>query len=214
MIKVRSPESVYMNRGNHEDGNMNARYGFIEECQAKCGGHDPQMLEMRGVRLFNVIEENFFNRLPVAGVVRTADRHRQIFLSHGGLPAPKKNPPVRIDELERIPFGPVPEPPAYPDEWSENHPNQWFFDLLWSDPRESWTLEPGRGTTYYKKDSEAFLRANDMLFHVRGHELPPAQRGYNRMHNDKSITVFSASNYCGTSDNFGAVMILVMSNSD
>merc|ERR1712226_1404070 len=42
---------------------------------------------------------------------------------------------------------------------------------------------------------------------VRSHEVPETLRGAHPMHNGKLCTVFSASNYCGNSGNFGGVLI-------
>jgi len=43
---------------------------------------------------------------------------------------------------------------------------------------------------------------------VRGHELPPRQRGYIQYHDNHVVTLFTASNYCGNARNKGAVMLV------
>jgi len=83
---------------------------------------------------------------------------------------------------------------------------QWMYQVLWSDPRETGE-QRGRGTPFYPSDTDAFTAKNNLALVIRSHQLPPGQRGFGFNHRKKLITVFSASNYCGTSQNFGAVVI-------
>ena len=47
---------------------------------------------------------------------------------------------------------------------------------------------------------------NGLAVCVRSHEVPNTLRGFEVQHDNRMITVFSASNYCGSTGNFGAVL--------
>jgi len=49
-----------------------------------------------------------------------------------------------------------------------------------------------------------FLHKNNLVLLVRSHEM--VDEGFKYLHHDKVITLFSASNYCGTNENQGAVL--------
>ena len=82
--------------------------------------------------------------------------------------------------------------------------------MLWSDPTE----EPGRrksprgASLVFGEDvTDTFFRLNPPLqLLIRSHEC--MQDGYRKSHSGKLITVFSASNYCGTVGNDGAYVLL------
>jgi len=80
-------------------------------------------------------------------------------------------------------------------------------ELLWSDPG----LLPGRhpskrgvGTSFGPDITKKFLELNDLELLVRSHEVKDA--GYEIMHDGKTITVFSAPNYCDQMGNKGALI--------
>ncbi|KAF4731043.1 protein phosphatase, EF-hand calcium binding domain, partial [Perkinsus olseni] len=79
---------------------------------------------------------------------------------------------------------------------------QWMYQILWSDPREVGDTK-GRGTPFYPDDTELFCDRNNIHTVIRSHQLPAMQRGFSFHHKHKLITIFSASNYCGTSQNYG-----------
>jgi len=73
-LKLRFPEAVRMNRGNHESVKANLRYGFAEEIWKRYGAD--------GEQLFHAFSEAF-RWLPLAHVLSS-----EVFVVHGGLPGP------------------------------------------------------------------------------------------------------------------------------
>lgn len=82
-------------------------------------------------------------------------------------------------------------------------------DLLWSDPQyingrsES---KRGVGIQFGPDITRKFLEFNKLDFIIRSHEVK--SEGYEIMHEEKCITVFSAPNYCDTMGNKGALIRL------
>ncbi|RSH91257.1 serine/threonine protein phosphatase Pzh1 [Saitozyma podzolica] len=119
-----------------------------------------------------------FNTLPIASIVAS-----KIFCVHGGLSPSLKS----MDDIRRIQ-----RPTDVPDYGLLN-------DLVWSDPSDTaldWEdNERGVSFCYGKSDMDLICRAHMVV-----------EDGY-EFYNDRTlVTVFSAPNYCGEFDNFGAVM--------
>ena len=68
ILKLSTPDAVHINRGNHEDGFLNARYGFYDECVAK---YNLQFFDYACT---------VFSYLPLAAVI-----NQRVFVCHGGL---------------------------------------------------------------------------------------------------------------------------------
>ncbi|KAI5298010.1 serine/threonine protein phosphatase Pzh1 [Ascosphaera atra] len=128
-----------------------------------------------------------FNCLPIAATVAG-----KIFCVHGGL-SPSLS---HMDDIRGIA-----RPTDVPDYGLLN-------DLLWSDPadtEEDW--EPNeRGVSYCfgKKVILEFLQRHDFDLVCRAHMV--VEDGYEFFQDRILVTVFSAPNYCGEFDNWGAVM--------
>ncbi|KAI7858744.1 Metallo-dependent phosphatase-like protein [Circinella umbellata] len=128
-----------------------------------------------------------FNTMPIAGLVAN-----KIFCVHGGL-SPSLHNMDEIRQLER--------PTDVPDYGLLN-------DLLWSDPSETtvdWE-DNERGVSYCfgKKVVNEFLAKFDLDLVCRAHMV--VEDGYEFFNDRTLVTVFSAPNYCGEFDNFGAIM--------
>ena len=128
-----------------------------------------------------------FNTLPIAAIVAS-----KIFCVHGGL-SPSLS---HMDEIRRIS-----RPTDVPDYGLLN-------DLLWSDPAETqadWE-DNERGVSYCfgRKVILGFLKRHDFDLVCRAHMV--VEDGYEFFNDRTLVTVFSAPNYCGEFDNFGAVM--------
>jgi serine/threonine-protein phosphatase 5 len=126
-----------------------------------------------------------FSHLPLAATV--GDR---VFVTHGGLSTTEG---VTLEDIRNIKRGM--EPPEM----------GLMSDLLWSDPQPF----PGRsvskrgvGYSFGPDITEAFLKRNNLTLLVRSHEVK--EEGYLVEHGGKTITVFSAPNYCDTMGNKGA----------
>lgn len=128
-----------------------------------------------------------FNCLPIASIVAG-----KIFCVHGGL-SPSLS---HMDDIRGIA-----RPTDVPDYGLLN-------DLLWSDPadmEEDW--EPNeRGVSYCfgKKVIMNFLQRHDFDLVCRAHMV--VEDGYEFYQDRILVTVFSAPNYCGEFDNWGAIM--------
>ncbi|KAF9888315.1 hypothetical protein FE257_008747 [Aspergillus nanangensis] len=128
-----------------------------------------------------------FNCLPIASIVAG-----KIFCVHGGL-SPSLS---HMDDIRGIA-----RPTDVPDYGLLN-------DLLWSDPadmEEDW--EPNeRGVSYCfgKQVIMNFLQRHDFDLVCRAHMV--VEDGYEFYQDRILVTVFSAPNYCGEFDNWGAIM--------
>lgn len=128
-----------------------------------------------------------FNTLPIASIVAG-----KIFCVHGGL-SPALS---QMDDIRNIA-----RPTDVPDYGLLN-------DLLWSDPAEmeqDWEANE-RGVSYCfgKRVITDFLAVHDFDLICRAHMV--VEDGYEFFNDKVLVTVFSAPNYCGEFDNWGAVM--------
>jgi len=176
-FKLLYPRSVHLNRGNHEARDINSRDGFEKEVTSKYNQ-----------AVFDLFSD-VFAYLPIASVI-----NNEIFVVHGGL----TSRPITIDELQQIdrcheipPMGCIQE------------------ELLWSDPCDEEGLQEsprGAGVLFGADVTDEFMKCNPSIrLIVRSHECK--QKGFQMHHNNKVITVFSASNYCGTVNNEGAIIL-------
>lgn len=134
-------------------------------------------------KIFDLFLE-VFCYLPLAAVIE-----KKVFVTHGGIPVE----PVTLSEIKKIKRGC--EPPE----------KGLMSDLLWSDPQPFPGKSPskrGVGFAFGPDITEAFLEKNDLNLLVRSHEVK--DEGYLVEHGGKTITVFSAPNYCDSMKNKGA----------
>ncbi len=134
-------------------------------------------------KIFDLFLE-VFCQLPLAAVIE-----KKVFVTHGGIPVE----PVSLEEIKRIKRGC--EPPE----------KGLMSDLLWSDPQPMEGKSPskrGVGFSFGPDITKAFLETNNLNLLVRSHEVK--DEGYLVEHGGKTITVFSAPNYCDSIGNKGA----------
>ena len=135
-------------------------------------------------KIFDLFLE-VFSYLPLAAVIEN-----KIFVTHGGLPV---NEGVSLDDVRKIKRGC--EPPE----------SGLMSDLMWSDPQPFPGKSPskrGVGFAFGPDITAKFLDYNNLSLLVRSHEVK--EEGYLVEHGGKTITVFSAPNYCDTMGNKGA----------
>ncbi|KAF2228562.1 MgPPZ1,protein phosphatase 2A-like protein [Viridothelium virens] len=175
--KIKFPSNFFLLRGNHECANVTRVYGFYDECKRRTT-----------VKVWKNFVDTF-NCLPIASIV--ADK---IFCVHGGLSPSLQH----MDDIRNIQ-----RPTDVPDYGLLN-------DLLWSDPADlnagsDWEANE-RGVSYCfgKKVILKFLEEHDFDLVCRAHMV--VEDGYEFFSDRILVTVFSAPNYCGEFDNWGAIM--------
>ncbi|CAN6343913.1 unnamed protein product [Urochloa humidicola] len=184
-LKVEYPHNVHLIRGNHEAADINALFGFRIECIERMGERDGIWTWHRVNRLFNW--------LPLAALIE-----KKIICMHGGI-GRSINHVEQIENLQR---------PITMEAGSVV-----LMDLLWSDPTENDSVEGlrpnarGPGLVTFGPDRVMeFCNNNDLQLIVRAHEC--VMDGFERFAQGHLITLFSATNYCGTANNAGAILVL------
>ncbi|RWR76596.1 serine/threonine-protein phosphatase BSL1-like protein [Cinnamomum micranthum f. kanehirae] len=184
-LKIEYPENVHLIRGNHEAADINALFGFRLECIERMGENDGIWAWTR----FNQL----FNYLPLAALIE-----KKIICMHGGI-GRSINSVEQIEKLER---------PITMDAGSII-----LMDLLWSDPTENDSIEGlrpnarGPGLVTFGPDRVTdFCKRNRLQLIIRAHEC--VMDGFERFAQGQLITLFSATNYCGTANNAGAILVV------
>jgi len=199
-IKRDIPNSIHLQRGNHEDVQCGIHFGFRTEMQSKFGCQ-------AGGLLWNLCGNVVFPLMPLLAVVDgILTGGRRFAVLHGGVPVdcPGQTGPIRIDEdIMRIDRG------RQTLQATHDFFSHVMFNMLWSDPAETMegkrTNNHGRGNRFLPEDTVAFCSKNEIAFVVRSHEVPRNLRGAVAAHGSKIFTVFSASNYMGSTGNKGGV---------
>ncbi|XP_039130334.1 serine/threonine-protein phosphatase BSL3-like isoform X2 [Dioscorea cayenensis subsp. rotundata] len=184
-LKVEYPHNVHLIRGNHEAADINALFGFRIECIERMGERD-------GIWAWHRINR-LFNWLPLAALIE-----KKIICMHGGI-GRSIDHVKQIEDLQR---------PITMEAGSVV-----LMDLLWSDPTENDSVEGlrpnarGPGLVTFGPDRVIeFCNKNDLQLIVRAHEC--VMDGFERFAQGHLITLFSATNYCGTANNAGAILVL------
>lgn len=184
-LKIEYPENVHVIRGNHEAADINALFGFRIECIERMGENDGIWAWTR----FNQL----FNYLPLAALIE-----KKIICMHGGIGRSIHS----VEQIEKI------ERPITMDAGSIV-----LMDLLWSDPTENDSVEGlrpnarGPGLVTFGPDRVTdFCKKNRLQLIIRAHEC--VMDGFERFAQGQLITLFSATNYCGTANNAGAILVV------
>ncbi|KAF8322034.1 protein phosphatase 5 [Clavulina sp. PMI_390] len=190
------PQSVGLNRGNHEAKDMNKVYGFEGEVKHK-----------HGEQTYNLFAD-VFTSLPLSTMVSPSlppkttttwgrpsilspEGLKRYFVVHGGL---FSRDGVTLDEIRSIDrFGRQPGQEGL------------MCELLWTDPQEL----PGRGPSkrgvgiaFGPDVTRSWCELNGVTGIYRSHEV--RQGGYAVEHDGLCTTVFSAPNYVDQGNNLGA----------
>lgn len=176
LLKAIWPDNVYVIRGNHEFQFLCSQCGFMT-----------QMVDFyQDFQLYQAAA-HVFDYMPLAARVG-----KHILCMHGGI-GPEMTDMSKINLIPR----PI-----------EDFGFEILDSLVWSDPSETVELfNPSpRGTGYLfgQKACEDFLEKSELKMIVRGHEC--VQSGCETRFDNKVVTVFSASNYCGLINNLAGVL--------
>lgn len=191
-LKVLYPTKVQLNRGNHEDTTMNNKYGFANAVRSS-------FAEPMGSQMFDMISQCFMY-LPVACLVGG-----KVLVLHGGIGDGK----WRLGDLTQ-----VKRPISHED--LQNPSNRILWNILWSDPIEDddqsskvfGVHQSPRSKMAVKfgwNVTQAFCAQNGLDLIVRSHQSKKGGLGFDVMHNELLLRVFSARDYEGHA-NDGAVL--------
>lgn len=183
-LKIEYPRSIHLLRGNHEAADINALFGFRMECVERMGEY--------GLFIWQRINQ-VFNWLPLAAHVEN-----KILCMHGGIGRSIN----RIKQIEVL-YRPL----------TMEQGGVVLMDLLWSDPTTNDAVQGvrpsprGPGLVTFGPDRvKDFCWVNNLQLIVRAHEC--VMDGFERFAQGHLITLFSATNYCGTANNAGAILVL------
>eukprot|EP00929_Paragymnodinium_shiwhaense_P066149 TRINITY_DN3314_c2_g2_i1.p1 TRINITY_DN3314_c2_g2~~TRINITY_DN3314_c2_g2_i1.p1 ORF type:complete len:855 (-),score=171.87 TRINITY_DN3314_c2_g2_i1:146-2710(-) len=192
-MKLAFPDKVWLLRGNHEDRQMNQLYGFEDECLNRLGRNF-------GKKVFEIIQAAF-EHLPLALTIE-----KKILVVHGGIGHGKwtltdvRSVRRPVDSVEL----------AKPE-------SQWIFDILWSDPIEDSLSQDlfgvhesprGRLASQFAWDvTKTFCARNGISLIIRSHQSKEDSMGFEVMHENMVMRVFSARDYEGHG-NDGAVLLI------
>jgi protein phosphatase len=177
LIKILFPENVFIIRGNHEFESVCDTGGFFYELDHLF--HDEMVF-------FAFIAA--FSQIPLAAVLDL-----NCFAVHGGI-GPDVESIQQLRDIKR----PITE---FDDSVLDS--------ILWSDPSDEIDMfqKSMRGTGYEFGATafKRFITQNAIRMVVRGHEC--VGEGCRETFDGRLMTVFSASNYCGTVGNQAAVAV-------
>ncbi|CAF1374131.1 unnamed protein product, partial [Rotaria sordida] len=186
---------------NHEDVLVAAQYGFQDEVNRKYRTHKTSLID-----LF----KDIFSWLPLYSSVHTGKS--KIIIMHGGISDLIKLEEIKSLQRNRyVTMEIPPESKSGGKELTSDEEDEYFQmqDLLWSDPdpynREGCRNNDQRniGAFWGSNITEEFLNQYNYSMIIRSHQVK--QKGYEYTHDEKVLTVFSASNYCG-GFNWGAIV--------
>ncbi|XP_072921167.1 serine/threonine-protein phosphatase with EF-hands 2 isoform X4 [Hemitrygon akajei] len=199
-----SPEKVYVfngdyvDRGKHSIEILLILFAFLlvypKGIYLNRGNHEDHIINLRygftkevmqkyqvhGTRILKLLQ-SVFSWLPLATVI-----DEKVLIIHGGI-----SETTDLNFLGKI----------------DRHK---IVDILWSDPmhQEGCIANSARGGgCYFGPDvTEKILRKHNLQLLIRSHECK--QEGYEYCHNQKVLTIFSASNYYEIGSNRGAYVKL------
>jgi diadenosine tetraphosphatase ApaH/serine/threonine PP2A family protein phosphatase len=168
-VAIKHPAHVFLLRGNHEEYNANASYGFLDT------------LFHHGLSDFYDLYEHLFSILPLACYVQGLG----VFCCHGMTPA--ATDVVQLRDIARL------VPSTRLEAWDPV-----TTQLLWNDPNpdDRDLSEPnGRGVGFEigATDLQSFMHANDIKLVIRSHQAFP--EGYRFFFQRKVLSIFSKPNY-------------------
>jgi len=207
-LKVAFPGQVWLVRGNHEDRNMNERYGFEDECNRHLG-------ESTGKHLYELFEDAF-DHLPIACLVE-----EHVLVLHGGIGKGDWD----LNDLRNV------KRPLRSEHLAAEE-NNWLRNILWSDPipddaDDVLNDDDDDGRSECPEDvfgvhasprnhysvtfgwdvTKAFCARNGLGLIVRSHQCIRGGLGFSVMHDNLLMLVFSARDYEGMANDSSILLI-------
>ena len=185
-LKVKHSSAFHILRGSQDDLEISKLYGLGEECKMKLGENinDSKSIFRRICDLFEY--------LPLAAVI-----NNQILCVHSGIGEHVKT----LNDLNvKRPCNLFNSPVAQ--------------EVLWSTPTGNISKEDYSGnnitntlrTRHFDENMvKEFLAKNKLKMIIRSHDI--SEQGIEKLFNDKVLSIFSATNYCGYQNN-GAILII------
>jgi len=194
-LKIAFPDKIWLVRGNHEERSMNERYGFKGEC-LRCLGNE------FGLKTYDLFEEAF-DQLPLACLVS-----ERILCVHGGIGEGRWDLNA-LRSLKR----------PIDDKILFNRRYGWLYNILWSDPIEDDEIVEGGAIGVHESPrastsvlfgwdvTKTFCAKNGLGLIIRSHQSKRDGLGFDVMHDNMLVRVFSARDYEG-GGNDGAVLLI------
>jgi serine/threonine-protein phosphatase PP1 catalytic subunit len=178
-FKVTCPYTIFLLRGNHESPDLNASYGFQEECI--------QRYDATVWAAFNRV----FQWLPLCAIIDS-----RIFCVHGGL-SQHANSLDDIRAIDRETLRDIPSDGLACDlTWADPDASQ----RTWGESDRGCSFTFGHSVVH------DFCAKHNFDFVCRAHQV--VDFGYEFFCERKLVTVFTASNYCGDYGNRGSILIV------
>jgi protein phosphatase len=179
LLKAVYPSQVFLIRGNHEFKAVCATSSFFTEVTIDYPQHP---------RVFQAFLQSF-SYMPIAAVVDSVT-----VCLHGGI-----GPMIESIEAIRSVRRPI-----------ATYSAPLVAALMWSDPSdqvsEFQVSTRGIGFLFGESALLHFLNRSKAVRLLRGHES--VREGFRSLFDDRVVTLFSASNYCGTFQNDASVLVL------
>lgn len=187
-LKCLYKDDIYIIRGNHEFQDMGEHYGFKEECIKKIRINTPLY---NGNELFRKVVDTF-KYLPIAAILND-----KIFCVHGGISA-LINSREELLKLNKV-----------GDQFIIDDSVQ--AEFLWNDPSDlvdNYERSPrGIGCLFGEKNLNDFLVKMKFDMVIRGHQNEQAGYDFPFGEDGGILTVFSAIDYCGATNNGGIAIL-------
>ncbi|VEU23718.1 DEKNAAC104837 [Brettanomyces naardenensis] len=229
-LKIKFPENFFLLRGNHESAGITRMYGFYDECKRRSslkswrmlvdvfntlpvaatiagrifcvhGGLSPQLTDLNQIKKIqrptDIPEEGLLADLLWSDPQVSGATEEYLASVSRSSSSSSSSPFAALFSFSSS------SPSATPASSSSSPTHQSTF--LNGHHGGDWT-ENDRGVSYCfsRKVVNRFCEHFDLDLVARGHMV--VEQGYEFYAKRKLVTVFSAPNYCGEFDNWGAVM--------
>jgi len=186
-LKIKYPEQFHLLRGSQEDFEISRSYGLYEECKFKLKDDVD-----KADSVFSAIC-SLFEYLPLAATI-----NEKILCVHSGIGENFKS----LEDLVGV---------KKPFKISDS---QIALDILWSVPAgyNSDEYKGNNFTSLYRKRTydenmiSEFFKNNKIELIIRSHD--PIEPGFEKVFDNKIVSIFSATNYCNFYKNDGGIIFI------